>query len=168
MSYRDAPQELVITSMGSALVAFDLQDGTIVWSYRARVTITRLYRVGDRVMVICGTEVHCVDRETGRPIGRLELDFRPECGCVVGSDLVLANGQLVGGQPCVVRLTSEGTLRWRATKDSRSMSFLESDTIVRSFGPDGSQRSEIVLEGVVGARAGLLVGDTVVQPDDAE
>lgn len=167
MSYREAPRQLAVVCMGSAAVALDVDDGTIVWTYRTPSSIVRLFRVGPRVMLVCGSEVHCVEHETGRPIGRLEIGFRPESGCVVGSDLLLVNGQVSSGQPCAIRLTSEGALRWHVAKDTKSKGLLDGDTVLRSYGLDGAQRSEAHFDGFVGGRAGLLVGDTTVQPDEA-
>jgi len=152
--------EPVVICMGRALVAFDIGSGAIVWSFVAEATIQRLFRVGSRVLFVSGESVVCVDLINGRHVGTVAVGFQPDAGLVCGTDLVLADGTSSGAEsPRVACVTSDGTIRWRGT-----VGVAGSENVLRTYGMDGSKRSEIRYARS-GYRAGILFSTAVAQPD---
>lgn len=165
MTYRTAPNEPLVISLGQGLLAVDPATGEVRWSLSLKRPITRLFRVGERVLAVGADVVTCVDRDTGAVIGQVELGFHPDEGIVCGTDLVLAEGNsIVGDRPAIVCLSSEGTIRWKATTTMVSTGLLSGEVCFRSFASDGSLRSE-VRYGMMGAPPGFLFRDAAVQPD---
>jgi outer membrane protein assembly factor BamB len=163
MNYQPSPPvEPVVVCMGRALVAFDHASGGVVWNFVAEAAIERLFRVGPRVLASSGESVVCVDLATGRLVGTVKLGFSPDAGLVCGTDLILADGASSATEtPRVACVTSDGSIRWRATvaTDARS-----GENVLRTYGIDGAKRSEIRY-GRTGYRAGILYAGAVAQPD---
>ncbi len=165
MTYRTAPFEPLILSLGQGLLALDPATGAIAWSVSLKRPTTRLYRVGERVLALGADVVTCVDRESGAIVGQVELGFHPDEAIVCGTDLVLAEGnRLSSERPAVVCLSSDGVIRWKATTTLVSTGLLSGDICFRSLAADGSVLTE-ARYGMMGAPAGFLYRDTAVQPD---
>lgn len=154
------PVEPVIVCMGRALVAFEQATGTIAWSLVAEASVERLFRVGRNVLALSGETLLCVELASGRLIGQVPLGFRPDAGLVCGTDLILADGTSSGSESTrVACVTSEGAFRWRGT-----VAVAGPENVLRTYGGDGSRRSEIRVARS-GYRAGILFGGGVAQPD---
>lgn len=165
MTYRAAPNEPLILSMGQGLLALEPGTGRVLWSQSLEAPITRLFRVGDRLLVLAATKVTCLDPASGAVIGVVDVDFFPEEGVVCGTDLVLVHGKsIMSNRPSVICLTSEGTIRWKAMCSLKSKGFLEGEVLFQSFAADGSAVSE-ARYGLLGEAPGIIHGDTVIQPD---
>lgn len=169
------PAEPVVVCMGRALVAFDRVSGTVLWHFVAEAAIQRLFRVESRVLGASGEAVVCIDLFTGRHIGTVTIGFVPDTGLVCGADLILADGTSSGSEePRVVCIASDGTIRWRATTSSEVPRMQgegwgaspagKAESVLRTYGSDGSKRSEIRYARS-GYRAGILFGGNVAQPD---
>ncbi len=168
--------EPVVVCMGRALVAFDHASGAIRWHFVAEAAIQRMFRVGNRVLATCGESVVCVDLATGRHVGTVTLGFTPDAGLVCGTDLVLADGTTSGAEkPCVACVSSDGTIRWRATTATETApqpggfgtppaGKAPAENVLRTYGADGVKRSEIRYARS-GYRAGILFANAVAQPD---
>ncbi|MBX3229139.1 MAG: hypothetical protein KIT84_02300 [Labilithrix sp.] len=155
-------QEPVITCMGRALVAFDRDTGAVRWHFVAESAIQRLFRVGARVLASSGDAIVCVEVANGRHVGTVQIGFTPDAGLVCGTDLVLVDATSSGTEtPCVVCVSSDGQIKWRGTTATGAQ---RTDSVLRTYGPDGTKRSEIVYA-KAGYRAGILYGDVVAQPD---
>jgi hypothetical protein len=147
----------------------------VLWHFVAEAAIQRLFRVGTRVLCTTGETVVCVELANGRHIGTVNIGFVPDAGLVCGPDLILADGTSSGSEePRVVCIASDGSIRWRATTSSEapqaaagwgaSPSPQKAESVLRSYGADGSKRSEIRYARS-GYRAGILFGGVVAQPD---
>lgn len=166
MSYREAPREPVLVCMGRTLLAIDHELGSIHYTIEAAGSIERLFRVGERALVVAGKAVLCVDVASGKLVGQVDLDFAPQNGLVCGDDLVLASSSVGGSATsAVVCLASDGTVRWRVTRQLEVTGFLSANVLVRSFGPDGALRSETKSPSVDAHPAGIAYLDAVTQPD---
>ena len=166
MSYREAPREPVLVCMGRTLLAIDRELGSIHYTIEAAASIERIFRVGERALVVAGKAVLCVDVASGKLVGQVDLDFAPQNGLVCGDELVLASSALDGdGTSGVVCLASDGTVRWRVTRQLEVTGFLSATVLVRSFGPDGALRSETKSPSVDAHPAGIAYLDGVIQPD---
>jgi hypothetical protein len=166
MSYREAPREPVLVCMGRTLLAIDRDLGSIHYTIEAAASIERIFRVGERVLAVAGRAVLCVDVASGKLVGQVDLDFVPQNGLVCGDDLVLASSALGGGATsAVVCLASDGTVRWRVTRQLEVTGFLSATVLVRGHGPDGAVRSETKSPTVDAHPAGIAYLDSVIQPD---
>lgn len=155
-------QEPVIVCMGRALVAFDRDSGAVRWHFVTEAAIQRIFRVGARVLCASGDDIVCVDLGTGRHVGTVAIGFTPDAGLVCGTDLVLVDATSSGMEkPCVVCVSSDGQIRWRGTTATGAS---PRDSVLRTYGPQGDKRSEVVYA-KAGYRAGILYGGVVAQPD---
>jgi hypothetical protein len=163
MNYTHPPKaEPVVVCMGRALVAFEHSGGAVLWHFVAEAAIQRIFRVGSRVLLSSGESVVCIDLATGRHVGTVSIGFVPDAGLVCGTDLVLADGTSSGSEtPRVVCVSSDGSIRWRATTATEARG---AENVLRTYGPDGGKRSEIRYARS-GYRAGILFADVVAQPD---
>ncbi|MCB9592708.1 MAG: hypothetical protein H6719_08240 [Sandaracinaceae bacterium] len=165
MTYRSAPVQPLVVCMGRGLLALDPATGQILWSIDSKFTISRLFRVGERLLFIAGDNVHCIDLESGAAIGVVDVGFFPDEGIVCGTDLIVVNARLAAsGRPSAVCLTSEGAIRWKGTSEMESTGLLSGHTVFRTTSADGAFVSE-ARYGLAGEAAGFLFGDQVVQPD---
>jgi hypothetical protein len=152
--------EPVVVCMGRVLLAFDQPSGAVKWSFVAESSIQRLFRVGGRVLCSSGALVVCVDVQTGRHVGSVDIGFQPDAGLVCGTDLLLADGTASGPEsPRLACVTADGQIRWRATVETRGP-----ENVLRTYGGGGDKRSE-VRYARSGYRAGILHGQNVAQPD---
>ncbi len=165
MTYRAAPIEPLILSLGQGLLALEPATGRVLWSLSVEAAITRLFRVGERLLVLAASKVTCIDPATGAVIGVVDVDFFPEAGVVCGTDLVLVHGKMVmGNRPSVVCLTADGAIRWKAHSTLESKGLLDGETLFRSFAADGTVVSE-ARYGLLGEAPGIVYRDAVIQPD---
>lgn len=165
MTYRTAPTEPLIVCMGRGLLALEPGSGRVLWSATTEAAITRLFRVGERVLALAGSKVHCLDRDTGAAIGVVDVGFFPDEGIVCGQDLALVHGRaLMQNRPSMVCLTSDGALRWRATCSFESKGILDGQVLLRSYDADGSVVSEARYP-IASESPGFLYQGVVVQPD---
>lgn len=148
--------------MGRALVAIAQEGGNVLWHFVAEAPIQRIFRVGARVLCSSGDDVVCVDLATGRHVGTVAIGFTPDAGLVCGTDLILADATSSGTEkPCVVCVSSDGMIRWRATT---ATGMDPKTSVLRTYGADGGKRSEVI-HAKSGYRAGILYGQAVAQPD---
>lgn len=160
MDYRTAPVEPLFVTLGCGLAAIDPTNGTLLWSVPTDWPITRIFRVGQRLLALTATEVHCVDTETGHVVGVARLDFTPETGIVCGDTLVLGYaGMMIGPMTALVCLTSDGHVQWRGELHD------DSARILRMFGPRHEPRGEAELGSTRSAAVGFAFRDAVQQPD---
>ncbi|MCA9608768.1 MAG: hypothetical protein KC619_24360 [Myxococcales bacterium] len=165
MTYRDAPIEPLILSMGQGLLALEPATGRVLWSLSLEAAVTRLFRVGERLLVLTATKVTCIDPENGVVIGVVDVEFFPEAGVVCGTDLVLVHGKsIMSGRPSVVCLTADGAIRWKAFCTMESKGLLDGETVFRSVTADGTAVSE-ARYGIVGESPGIVYQGAVIQPD---
>jgi hypothetical protein len=157
-TYRDAPPgEPLLLTIGQLLLAIERESGALHWQLRLPMTVTRMFRTANRLLLVGSDRVLGVDLETGRSLGGTKLPFTPRTG-------LLHEGRLfVAGSSGVACLDLECNLLWSAIQPAitETWSF---DFSLRCRREDGTDLWNVDM-GVSATPPGLCIGDEISQPD---
>jgi outer membrane protein assembly factor BamB len=160
MTHRARPSQLLLVCLGQCILALEPTNGAIAWKFDAPFKMERVFRMGGRILACCGVLVVCIDIETGKALGQVDIGFVPKEGVVCGTDLVLAASNPQDG-PFLACLTADGVLRWTGSasvvRDVRKT--------IRTQLPNGRVVSEGFVADSMYGEVALVFGDTVVQRD---
>jgi outer membrane protein assembly factor BamB len=165
MPYRDAPGSApLLLLLGGLIIAVDPERGTRRWERRLDDRPTRLFLVGQTLLVTqgndAGARVSCFDVNSGEPRGSFLLGFEVTAGLTRGEHVILA------GSRDAVCITAAGALAWSVATEVQVKNAWNGDKralVCRDASGAELWRTE-PNEGHAG-EAGLLLGDLVAQPD---
>jgi outer membrane protein assembly factor BamB len=111
MIYRERVSErtLVVTAFKSNVIATDIASGERVWTYEAAPTALLRIEIASGKVFLLGTELACLEHETGRALWRTAVPS----ACRWGTLLVVGEAVVVGGAGEIACFdAATGAARW--------------------------------------------------------
>ncbi len=156
MTYRDTPPvEPLLLTLGLNLLALDPKKGELLWKLALPLTADRLFRDGNRLLLLTGKSVLVVDLTTGKPIGGVELPFTASTGLLHEGFLYLAGG----GAACI---DPQGQLLWVTTQPAMTELWSFDFSVICKNSED---RELWRLGSSLSGQPGICLGDLIAQPD---
>jgi hypothetical protein len=156
-TYRDAPRpEPLLLAFGNVLLAIDPTKGTLFWQLPLTEPAERMFRIGNRLMLIIGKRMLGVDVSTGEIATDVELEFSPTNGLVHESLLHLVGKS---GAACI---DADGRVLWMASQPAMTKTW-SFDFSLQCTRGDGAELWKVDA-GVLGQPA-MCLGNQVAQPD---
>jgi outer membrane protein assembly factor BamB len=115
MNYRESPLPAPLLVFSTFVMALERATGRELWKYSLDDKPTRRFVIdGDRLFVLDGAAImHCIAIDTGRGIGKVELNL------IASGNMLVDEGRVfVAGDMEIVALDREGRILWRQRTDN--------------------------------------------------